>query len=114
MYHIEFKMNKYEFLKDKFFSLQGGRNPHQARSTLSYASQHSARSGPLPPQQHTMVTVTTDPTPGATVTEINLDLGYYKTLPGILKLVQLVRFLIFYTLVSGIGCKVTSNLTKLI
>jgi hypothetical protein len=49
------------------------------------------RSGPLPPGDHTLVAVNADPTPGATVTEINLNLGYYKTLPGILKLVQLVR-----------------------
>lgn len=73
----------------------GGRqHPQAPRSTLSHTSHTSApasvRSGPLPPQQHTMVTVTTDPHPGATVTEINLNLGYYKTLPGILKLVQLV------------------------
>ena len=33
-----------------------------------------------PPSHHTTVTMTTDPTPGATVTEINLDLGYFQNL----------------------------------
>jgi hypothetical protein len=44
----------------------------------------------LPQGHHTMVTLNTDPAPGSSVTEINLNIGYYKTLPGILKLVQLV------------------------
>ena len=79
---------------------QGGRGPPvgQARSTLSQTSHlsgppGSVRSGPLPPGHHTMVTVNTDTTPGARVTEINLNLGYYKSLPGILKIVQLVSWI---------------------
>jgi hypothetical protein len=82
---------------------QGGRHPvGQARSTISHSSHvsgppGSVRSGPLPPGQHTMVTVNTDPTPGARVTEINLNLGYYKTLPGILKIIQLVSNVITIT-----------------
>ena len=47
-----------------------------------------------PPPSYTTVTMTTDNTPGARVTEINLNIGYYKSLPGIIKIVQLVRFLI--------------------
>ena len=43
-----------------------------------------------PPPSYTTVTMTTDNTPGARVTEINLNIGYYKTLPGILKIVQMV------------------------
>ena len=76
---------------------QGNRHPvGPARSTLSHSSHvsgppGSVRSGPLPPGNHTMVTMNTAPTPGASVTEINLNIGYYKTLPGILKLIQLVR-----------------------
>ena len=46
-----------------------------------------------PPPSYTTVTMTTDNAPGARVTEINLNIGYYKTLPGILKIVQLVRSL---------------------
>ena len=45
-----------------------------------------------PPPSYTTVTMTTDNTPGARVTEINLNIGYYKTLPGILKVVQMVIF----------------------
>ena len=44
-----------------------------------------------PPPHQTSITVNTDPKPGGQVTEINLNLGYFKTLPGILKLVELVR-----------------------
>ena len=47
-------------------------------------------SHPPPPPSHTTVTLNTDPTPGARVTEIHLNIGYFKTLPGILKIVQLV------------------------
>jgi len=43
-----------------------------------------------PPPSYTTVTMTTDNTPGARVTEINLNIGYYKTLPGILKIVQMI------------------------
>lgn len=77
---------------------QGNRHPvGPARSTLSHSSHvsgppGSVRSGPLPPGHHTLVTMNTAPTPGASVTEINLNIGYYKTLPGILKLIQLVRY----------------------
>ena len=49
----------------------------------------SGQTSPPPPHQ-TSITVNTDATPGGQVTEINLNLGYFKTLPGILKLVQLV------------------------
>ncbi len=45
---------------------------------------------PPPPPPHTTVTLSTDPTDRNRVTEIQLNLGYFKTLPGILKLVQLV------------------------
>ena len=51
----------------------------------------SGQTSPPPPLQ-TSITVNTDATPGGQVTEINLNLGYFKTLPGILKLVQLVSF----------------------
>jgi len=46
--------------------------------------------GPPPPAPHTTVTLNTDPTPGARVTEIHLDLGYFRTLPGVLKILELV------------------------
>lgn len=39
-------------------------------------------------KSHTTVTVSTDPTPQSL--EIRLNLGYFKTTPGILKLVQMV------------------------
>lgn len=39
---------------------------------------------------HTTVTVTTDPGPAPQSLEIRLNIGYFKTLPGMVKLVQLV------------------------
>ncbi len=59
----------------------------------------SVASGPA----HTSITLNTHPTPGARVTEINLNLGYFKTLPGILKCVQLV----------GSGCLTAQSLYSL-
>ena len=41
---------------------------------------------------HTSVTVTTDPGPAPQSLEIRLNIGYFKTLQGIMKLIQLVRF----------------------
>jgi len=38
---------------------------------------------------HTSVTVTTDPGPAPQSLEIRLNIGYFKTMPGIVKLVQL-------------------------
>ncbi len=64
-----------------------GHQPPPPGSVISGGGGGSAV-GHGPPQ--TSITVTTDPTPGAHVTEINLNLGYFKTLPGILKLVQMV------------------------
>ena len=55
-----------------------------------------------PPPSYTTVTMTTDNTPGARVTEINLNIGYYKTLPGILKIVQMVINFVL-TLCNKIG-----------
>jgi hypothetical protein len=88
----------------------------------------SHMSAPRPPSAiggQTVVTMNTDPTPGASVTEINLDLGYFKTLPGILKLIQLVRIkltallptvanLLIYTVTSGekIGKEVETSTLK--
>ena len=44
------------------------------------------------PPSHTQVTVTTDPGPNPESLEIRLNIGYFKTPSGIVKLVQLVRF----------------------
>ena len=79
---------------------QGRHTPSQARSTLSQGSHisgppGSVRSGPYPPGHHTMVTVNTDPNPGPQVNEISLNIGYFKTLPGLIKLVELVLILTF-------------------
>jgi len=40
-------------------------------------------------KSHTSVTVTTDPGPSPQSLEIRLNIGYFKTVPGIIKLVQL-------------------------
>jgi len=40
-------------------------------------------------KSHTSVTVTTDPGPAPQSLEIRLNIGYFKTVPGIIKLVQL-------------------------
>ena len=60
-------------------------------SDFGPGSVHSGYSGP-PPNHQTVVTMTTDPNTGVTtsVTEINLNIGYFKTLPGIIKIVQFV------------------------
>lgn len=60
--------------------------PPPAGSVISGGHQHM---GPPPPPS-TTITLNTDPTPGASVTEIHLDIGYFKTLPGILKICQLI------------------------
>ena len=64
-------------------------NGHGPAPGSVISGSHHSQQGPPPPQ--TVVTMNTDPTPGARVTEINLNIGYFKTLPGILKLIQLVR-----------------------
>ena len=44
-----------------------------------------------PPSHHTTVTMTTNPNPGFTAaTVINLNFGYFRTFPGVVKIVQLV------------------------
>ena len=44
---------------------------------------------------HTTVTVTTEagPASGSESLEIRLSIGYFKTTPGIVKLVELVRYI---------------------
>ena len=64
------------------------RDPRARGPPGSVISGSSGMMGPPPPQ--TIVTVNTDTTPGTRVTEINLNIGYFKTLPGILKIIQLV------------------------
>ena len=71
-----------------------------SRSNGAGSAMHSHHGGPAssigpPPSHHTSVTMTTGAAPGASVTEINLNLGYFKTFPGILKLVQIVSFPMF-------------------
>ena len=41
----------------------------------------------------TQVTITTDPGPNPQSIEIRLNVGYFKTASGIVKLVELVRYL---------------------
>jgi len=63
-------------------------------------SVHSGYSGQVPPSSHqTVVTMSTDPNINNR-TEINLNIGYFKTLPGIIKIVQLV---------FGIVCMATGS-----
>jgi len=45
---------------------------------------------PHPVKPHTTVTVTTDSGPAPQALEIRLNIGYFKTIPGIIKLVELV------------------------
>jgi len=52
-------------------------------------SVHSGYSNP-PPSHQTVVTMTTDPNPNISRTEINLNIGYFTTLPGWVKVAQLV------------------------
>nr|ACO15478.1 Plasmolipin [Caligus clemensi] len=53
----------------------------------STPSTHS--SAPPPSYDTTSIRVSTDPTPGTVDTQIQLDIGYFKSIPGILKLIQL-------------------------
>ena len=50
--------------------------------------------GETKPPSHTQVTVTTDPGPNPESLEIRLNIGYFKTAPGIVKILQLVSDLI--------------------
>ncbi len=53
-------------------------------------SVHSGYAGGVSPSHHTVVTMSTDPNVTTMRTEINLNIGYFTTLPGWIKLVQLV------------------------
>ena len=54
-------------------------------------SVHSGYSGQVPsPSHQTVVTMTTDPNQTMIRTEINLNIGYFCTLPGAIKIFQLV------------------------
>ena len=87
-----------DYSRDTPGSQQTTADPSHPNSGMRPGSAQSGQGPPQhsgigpPPSQYTTVTMTTDPTPGARVTEINLNIGYYKTLPGILKLAQLVSF----------------------
>ena len=60
-------------------------------------SVHSGYSNP-PPSHQTVVTMTTDPNPNISRTEINLNIGYFTTLPGWVKVAQLVsHFILFFS-----------------
>lgn len=50
----------------------------------------SGASPPHPVKPHTTVTVTTDPGPVPQSLEIRLNVGYFKTIPGIIKVVEVV------------------------
>ena len=56
------------------------------------------------PPSHTQVTVTTDPGPNPESLEIRLNIGYFKTPSGIVKLVQLVRLSSFFIRNSPFCC----------
>ena len=67
------------------------KQPHGDYGHHGPGSVHSGYSGAPPPSHQTVVTMTTDPQPGTgSVTEINLNIAYFKTLPGWIKVVQLV------------------------
>ena len=66
------------------------KQPHGDFGHPGPGSVHSGYSGAPPPSHQTVVTMTTDPQPGTSVTEINLNIGYFKTLPGWIKIIQLV------------------------
>ncbi len=66
--------------------------------------------GPPPSSLHTTsVTMTTDPNPGAIVTEINLNIAYFKTLPGIIKIVQLVNYLSYNAVMETLWLRPAQN-----
>ena len=75
---------------------QPGGDPSHPKSGIRPGSAQSGHGPPPssmgPPPSYTTVTMTTDNTPGARVTEINLNIGYYKSLPGIVKIVLMVSF----------------------
>ena len=70
------------------------KQPHGDYGPHGPGSVHSGYSGAPPPSHQTVVTMTTDPQ-AASVTEINLNIAYFKTMPGYIKVIQLVRNLIF-------------------
>ena len=70
------------------------KQPHGDYGPHGPGSVHSGYSGAPPPSHQTVVTMTTDPQ-AASVTEINLNIAYFKTMPGYIKVIQLVRNSIF-------------------
>lgn len=66
------------------------KQPPDAYANHHPGSVHSGYSASSPTHQ-TVVTMTTDPNPNnISRTEINLNIGYFKTLPGGVKIIQLV------------------------
>ena len=63
---------------------------HHGSGNAPPGSVHSGYSGAPPPSSQTIVTMTTNPNPSVPATEINLNIGYFKTLPGAIKIIQLV------------------------
>ena len=60
-------------------------------SANQFINTFSGYSGQVPsPGHQTVVTMTTDPNPNVSRTEINLNIGYFTTLPGGIKVVQLI------------------------
>jgi len=84
----------------------GGGPPHAA--PRSHHGGAASSIGP-PPSQHTSVTMTTGP---GHITQIELDIGYFKTLPGIVKLVQLILGIVCMALGSPAREFIQSNLAN--
>merc|ERR1712012_16877 len=65
------------------------KQPHGDYGPHGPGSVHSGYSGAPSPSHQTVVTMTTDPQ-AASVTEINLNIAYFKTMPGYIKVIQLI------------------------
>ena len=64
----------------------------------------------ISPTHQTVVTMTTDPNPNISRTEINLNIGYFTTTPGWVKIVQLVRSFAGSSATRELYCQLSSYL----
>jgi len=85
-----------------------GSNRDYPGTNGNHAGPPASSIGP-PPSHHTTVTMTTTPGSGGRPTEINLNFGYFRTFPGIIKIIQLILGILCMALSSPARQYVNEN-----